>query len=60
MTKTPLAERIARYVLCYNPQEYIPIHRDDLGKDGKGTLVSKIQKLYPDLDIVVKFWGPAK
>ena len=47
-------------MLCYNPQEYIPIHLDDMGKDGKGVLVDKIQKLYPDLPIIVKFWGARK
>ena len=60
MQKTPLLERIQRYVLCYNPQEYIPIHLDDMGKDGNGAQVDKIQKLYPDLPIIVKFWGARK
>ena len=59
MIKTPLLERIQRYVDFHQPTEYIPIHIKDMGADGKGSLVNRLQPQF-DLPIVVKFWGPGK
>ena len=57
MNKTPIKERIERFIIFHDPQEHIPIHPDDAEKVGK-TLWGKFHLPFKILAQAGTWGGP--
>ena len=57
MTKTPIKERIERYIAYHSPMTHIPIHPDDAEKVSK-TLWGKYHLPFKILGQVGVWGGP--